>query len=119
MNFWMSYELRRILRENPPYPAHAAESWPANAAPESEKEWSDAVALYKSLLAELATLAESSSEVLAQEVSATYSGHTKYSSSLLAVLWQTVVHNSYHVGQIAMLRRVLGAWPPQGGGDSW
>jgi uncharacterized damage-inducible protein DinB len=35
------------------------------------------------------------------------------------VLWQTLVHNSYHFGQIAMLRRVLGAWPPRGGGDSW
>jgi len=24
-----------------------------------------------------------------------------------------------HVGQIAMVRRVLGVWPPRGGGDSW
>ena len=38
---------------------------------------------------------------------------------LEAVLWQTVAHNSYHTGQIAMLRRMLGAWPPQGGGDTW
>jgi uncharacterized damage-inducible protein DinB len=30
-----------------------------------------------------------------------------------------MVHNSYHVGQIAMLRRMLGAWPPQSGGDTW
>ena len=35
------------------------------------------------------------------------------------MLWQTAVHNSYHVGQIAMIRRALGAWPPQGGGDTW
>lgn len=119
MNFWMDYELRRIRRENPPYPAHAAESWPADASPASENEWNNAVALFNNLLSELAALAESSSEVLAQQVSATYPGHTKCSSSLLAVLWQTLVHNSYHIGQIAMLRRALGVWPPQGGGDSW
>ncbi len=119
MNFWIGYELKRIRRENPAYPAHAAESWPANPAPSSEKEWSNAVALFKNLLVELTSLAESPSEVLAQQVSATYPGHTKYSSSLLAVLWQTLVHNSYHIGQIALLRRALGAWPPRGGGDSW
>jgi uncharacterized damage-inducible protein DinB len=119
MNYWMSYELRRIRGEAPAYPEHAAESWPADVAPASEQEWRNAVTLFKNLLVELTALAESSSEVLAQQVSATYPGHTKYSSSLLAVLWQILVHNSYHIGQVAMLRRALGAWPPQGGGDSW
>jgi hypothetical protein len=119
MNYWMDYELKRVRRENPAYPAHAAESWPAGVAPASKNEWSDAVAHFKNLLAELATLAESSTEVLAQQVGATHPDHTKHSSSLHAVLWQTLVHNSYHVGQIAMLRRALGAWPPHGGGDSW
>jgi len=28
-------------------------------------------------------------------------------------------HVSYHVGQIALLRRMMGAWPPPGGGDTW
>lgn len=28
-------------------------------------------------------------------------------------------HVSYHFGQIALLRRMLGAWPPRGGGDTW
>ena len=119
MNFWMSYELKRIRGEAPAYPEHAAESWPADAAPASEREWRDEVAWFKNLLAEFAALDESSPEVLARQVAATYPGHTKYSSSLLAVLWQVVVHNSYHIGQVAMLRRALGAWPPQGGGDSW
>jgi uncharacterized damage-inducible protein DinB len=119
VNYWMDYELKRIRHENPAYPEHAAESWPANAAPTNEEEWSSAVAHFKHLLAELATLAESSSDILSKQVDATHPDHTKHSSSLLAVLWQTLVHNSYHVGQIAMLRRALGAWPPSRGGDSW
>jgi hypothetical protein len=51
MNYWMDYELKRIRRENPAYPPHAAESWPAGAAPASEQEWSNAVAHFKNLLA--------------------------------------------------------------------
>ena len=28
-------------------------------------------------------------------------------------------HNSYHLGQIVMLRQELGAWPPPRGGNTW
>ena len=48
-----------------------------------------------------------------------HEGDTKLAGTLEAVLWQMVAHNSYHVGQIAMLRRTLGAWPPRKGGDRW
>jgi uncharacterized damage-inducible protein DinB len=119
VNYWMDYELQRIRSENPAYPAHAAESWPANAAPANESEWKKSIAQFKELLEKLATLAQSPPDVLAREVPATHPDHTKHSSSLHAVLWQTLVHNSYHIGQIAQLRRALGAWPPNGGGDSW
>ena len=119
MNFWMDYELKRIRSERPAYPAHASLSWPIDASPSSDSEWQKEVVRFRNLLAELAKLAASSAEVLASEVEATHPDHKKLSSTLSAVLWQTLVHNSYHVGQIATLRRALGAWPPQGGGDSW
>jgi uncharacterized damage-inducible protein DinB len=119
LNYWMEYELLRIRGEKPLYPAHAAESWPFNAAPASEGEWTKAIADFKELLGKLAALAESTPVVLAREVPATHPDHAKHSSTLFAVLWQTLVHNSYHVGQIAILRQALGAWPPKGGGDSW
>jgi uncharacterized damage-inducible protein DinB len=119
MNFWMVYELKRIHGDKPIYPAHASESWPVNTAPPSGEEWRRAVALFRDLLAELAALADSSPNVLAEEVGATHPDHTKRSSTMLAVLWQTLVHNSYHIGQVVTLRQTLGAWPPKGGGDSW
>jgi uncharacterized damage-inducible protein DinB len=34
-------------------------------------------------------------------------------------VWQITAHNSYHAGQIALLRRQAGAWPPERGGDTW
>jgi uncharacterized damage-inducible protein DinB len=119
MNYWMDYELRRIAGKSPKYPDHAAESWPTEAAPRDEQEWKSAVTKFEELLGGLTNLAGSPAQELAREVAATHPDHAKHSSTLLAVLWQTLVHNSYHVGQIAMLRRCLGAWPPRGGGDSW
>ena len=119
MNFWMAYDLKRIRGEKPVYPTHASESWPADAAPPSEEEWRRTIAVFRDLLAELAKLAGSPPDVLSQEVGATHPDHTKRSASLLAVLWQALVHNSYHIGQVVMMRSRLGAWPPKGGGDSW
>jgi uncharacterized damage-inducible protein DinB len=101
------------------HPLHASESWPAEAALANPSKWKSEVSRFRSLLGELAALAESPSEILARPVDGTHPDHAKYSSSLLAVLWQTLVHNSYHVGQIAMLRRALGAWPLAGGRDAW
>jgi uncharacterized damage-inducible protein DinB len=117
--YWMEYELGRIRGDKRAYPAHAAESWPGEAAAANEGEWKKTIAHFKALLAQLAALAESTPDVLAREVPATHPNHERHSSSLAAVLWQTLVHNSYHLGQIAMLRRAMGAWPPKGGGDSW
>lgn len=119
MNYWMDYELRRIGGEKPGYPAHASESWPDHAAPATEDAWRATLGRFRRLLADLASLAESSPEALRRSIEATHPTHEKHAGTLLAVLWQTLVHNSYHVGQIAMLRRALGVWPPSGGGDSW
>ena len=119
INFWMAYELKRIAGQQPPYPVHASESWPTQTQPPSEAAWQRAVALLRELLAELEKLAASPSETLAREVSPTHPSHTKHASSTSAVLWQTLVHNSYHIGQIAMLRRTFAAWPPKTGGDTW
>jgi uncharacterized damage-inducible protein DinB len=119
MNYWMDYELRRIRGDAPAYPQHAAESWLSHAVPFSEAKWEAEVARFSALLSQLASFADSGPEALAREVRATHPDHEKHSASLHAVLWQTLVHNSYHLGQIALLRQALGAWPPPGGGDSW
>jgi uncharacterized damage-inducible protein DinB len=119
MNYWMDYEVRRIRSEAPKYPDHAAQSWPAEAAPGGEQRWKKTISEFREMLGKLAALAEASPEGLARNVEATHPDHAKHASTLRDVLWQTLVHNSYHVGQIAMLRRCLGAWPPRGGGDSW
>jgi uncharacterized damage-inducible protein DinB len=119
MNFWMDYELKRIAGQAPPYPNHAVLSWPSEAAPPGQKHWSDAIATFTALLHNLSALAQSPPDVLAREVEPTHPAHTKMASSVQSVLWQILTHNSYHAGQIALIRRSFGAWPPLAGGDTW
>jgi uncharacterized damage-inducible protein DinB len=119
MNYWMEYELRRIRGERPAYPKHNAESFPAPPAPADVPDWERLKTRLAKYLDEFAALAKSSPQELLREVESTHDGDKKLAGTLEAILWQMVAHNSYHLGQIAMVRRALGAWPPRGGGDSW
>jgi|SRR5271163_426470 len=119
MNYWMDYELRRIRGERPAYPEHAAESFPVAPSPADGAEWDRLRGRFAALLNDFAALAKSSQQELDRVIETVHEGDTKVAGTLEAVLWQMVPHNSYHTGQIAMIRRVLGAWPPRGGGDTW
>jgi uncharacterized damage-inducible protein DinB len=119
INYWMEYELRRIRGLRPVYPEHSSESFPTAPSPADAEEWDRLRARLAHLLGEFAELAKSSPPELRSEIESVHEGDKNVASTLEAVLWQMVAHTSYHVGQIAMVRRALGAWPPRGGGDSW
>jgi uncharacterized damage-inducible protein DinB len=119
MNYWMDYELRRIRGDAPVYPEHASGSWPSETAPASDAAWLAEVARSRDLIARLAGLARSDPSALSREVPTFHAQQTQLTRTIGAVLWQTMAHNSYHVGQIAMMRRCLGSWPPAAGGDTW
>jgi len=117
LNFWMDYERRKIDSEKVTYPAHASLSWPSSGKPPDESEWRTTVERFSELLGHLESLSGSSAVVLQREVAADQPG--KPPSSVEARLLQTLAHNSYHIGQIVLLRRAMNAWPPPRGGDSW
>jgi uncharacterized damage-inducible protein DinB len=117
LNFWMDYERRKIDGENVSYPEHASLSWPSNEKPASASEWSETIGRFAKLIAQLERLSSASSDVLQQQVAPDQAG--KAPSTAEARLLQTLAHNSYHVGQIVLLRRAMDIWPPPGGGDTW
>ena len=119
MNYWMHYELQRIKGAAPAYPEHASGSWLPNAATPDEAAWNEAIAHFRELIDASICLAQSDPASLAREVAPAHAQQSQHASSVHAILWQLVAHNSYHTGQIATLRRCLGAWPPRAGGDSW
>jgi uncharacterized damage-inducible protein DinB len=119
MNYWMDHELRRIRGGRPAYPEHNSESFPPPRSPIDAQDWDRLRNQLVGLLGDFSALAQSSPEELQRQIETVHDGDKKVAGTLEAVLWQMVAHNSYHVGQIAMLRRALGAWPPRGGGDTW
>lgn len=115
MNYWMSYELRRIRGEKPHYPQHNAESFPSAAT----QDWDRLKRDLAGLLSEFTKLAQSPQAELDRQIETIHEGDKKVAGTLEAVLCQIIAHNSYHTGQIATLRRALNVWPPEAGGDTW
>lgn len=119
LNYWMNYDLRRMRGEKPKYPDHNAESFPAAPSPADAAEWDRLRRDFARFLAEHALLAELLPEELSRKIEPMHQKHSEIAGTVEAMLWQTAVHNSYHVGQIAMMRQMLGMWAPMGGGDTW
>jgi uncharacterized damage-inducible protein DinB len=115
MNYWMDYELRRVRGEKPPHPDHNSASFPSPGAAFSSEDWNSLRTSFARLLADFAELAKSSEENMQRQVESLHERDKQIASTLEASLWQVVVHNSYHVGQVVMLRQALNAWPPRGG----
>jgi uncharacterized damage-inducible protein DinB len=119
MNYWMEYELRRIRGGRPLYPEHNSETFPPAPSPVDAGDWDRLRKQFALLLGKFNELAKSSRQELDRQIESVHEGDKKVAGNLEAVLWQMVAHNSYHVGQIALIRRALGAWPPRAGGDTW
>ena len=81
--------------------------WPAEPEPPSPQAWDGSVRQIEDDLRALERLAVDPSVDLLKPI-AHGSGQT-----ILRELLLVIDHNSYHVGQIVALRRVLGAWPPR------
>ena len=119
MSYWMEYDLGKIAGENPVCPDRAIESWPSHPDPVTEAGWQKTVKKFVALLVRMATLSESDQETLEKTVENVGPTNSPRTSNIHRMLWQVAVHNSYHVGQIALLRRQLDTWPPRRGGDTW
>jgi uncharacterized damage-inducible protein DinB len=117
MNYWMDYELRRIRGQRPRHPEHNSESFPPELL--DPKQWQNLQIEFAALLAEMVAMGKSSRQELDRQLESIHAGDLQVADTLEASLWQMVAHNSYHTGQIALIRRVLGAWPPRRGGDTW
>ena len=120
INYWMDYELRRIRGRGRFIRSTAAESFPAAPSPADARGMGSAAgARSRSCWVSSRRWRNRLAPELQREIESVHEGDKKVAGTLEAVLWQMVAHTSYHVGQIAMVRRALGAWPPRGGGDSW
>jgi len=116
--YWMDYEAKRIAGGAPLYPEHAEASWPGTPAPKDESEWMAAVQWFRRGIEGLLAIADLPVNEAARPVARTHESSNQ-GDNVRDIVWQTLVHNSYHVGQIVLLRQALGAWPPPQGRDTW
>jgi DinB superfamily len=79
--------------------------WPADVAPPTDGAWGESVAAFRRDRDSLKALAVDSATNLFAPIPHG-SGQT-YLRELVLV----ADHNAYHVGQLVLLRRLLGAWP--------
>jgi hypothetical protein len=93
---------------NPEYrePHWPDDYWPRASAPPDEQAWDESVATYLRDRTELARLAEDPAVDLFARIP--HGTGQTYLRELLLV----ADHNAYHVGELVLLRRLLGAWPP-------
>ena len=105
--FWQHYNLEAIRGASPVHPADNDATWPESVP---EEQWQPMVSDFLSDLDEMIGLTEDD-DGLSRTVreDETVGDRIRY----------TAVHNAYHFGQITLLRRMQGFWPPEGGENTY
>jgi hypothetical protein len=99
---WDILEFSRDRRHvSPPWPGGY---WPADASPPSEAAWRKSVAAWRSDLQAMVTLVKSRGTDLYARIP-WGEGQTILREALLVA-----DHNAYHLGELVVVRRLLGAW---------
>jgi len=78
--------------------------WPDGDAPQNAKQWNDTIKQFKADLKEMIRMVKDNKVDLLAPIPGGQ-GQTVFREAMLVA-----DHNSYHIGQIVMLRRVLGVW---------
>ena len=79
--------------------------WPAEPEPPSDAAWEDSLAGYREDRNRFIALAKDTSLDLHQKIQ--HGTGQTYLREILLV----ADHNAYHIGQIVLVRRLLGSWP--------
>lgn len=108
MSYWQDWVVQWLDGDEPEVPEHASGGWPGSTTLAGPQDWQQAVAHFKKGLGELMDRSRGAALLVARG-----------DKSPLEILESIALHNSYHVGQVVLLRRMLDAWPPPSGGVTW
>ena len=108
LRYWQNWVVKWLDGGNPKVPRHASGGWPGSLSPASAQAWQRAVRDFRRGLDRLARQSREA------DLLTTHGKHSR-----LGMLQAIASHNSYHAGQVVLLRQVLGKWPPPSGGVTW
>lgn len=111
MAFWQEWFCRRCEGEAEPMPAPAARGWPA-VAPGS---WAAVHDRFVAGLAMVAAMSDRGDQAVTPAIE--FPPLARY--TVRDAIVHVAQHNSHHLGQIVLLRQLMGAWPPPSGRWTW
>ena len=114
MDFWQSWFCRRCTGEGEPPPAKAALGWPA-VRPGS---WPEVQAKFLAGLERAANL-EKDERTAEKRITPAIEHPPLAEYTVGDALVHMANHNAYHLGQVVLLRQLMGLWPPPAGGYTW
>jgi len=113
--FWQQWFFRRCQGVAEPMVQHAADGWPAVAA----GTWPAVLESYLAGLTRLTEWAEAAGERLEQPLAPAIEFPPLAEYTVRDALGHVANHNAHHLGQVILLRQLLGAWPPPAGSWTW
>jgi uncharacterized damage-inducible protein DinB len=112
MNYWQDIFLKDVYKTGYTKPEHASNGWTADESPRDENELKESIEKFLKGIEEAKQFVKNVDDD---------SRTIKQGDNLdvYDVLHSLASHNSYHLGQVVMLRHLFGAWPPPSGGMTW
>jgi len=110
--FWQDWFFDRCSGEPAPMAGSAAEGWPAV----SPGSWNEVRSRFLARLNQLAELADTD---INRPLSPPIEFPPLASYTVGEALIHVATHNAHHLGQVIVLRQMLGSWPPPAGSWTW
>lgn len=114
MDFWQRWFIARIEGTDAPMVASAADGWPVV----SSGDWPAIQQRFLEGLERAAALGDDATrleEPLAPAIDFPPLAHYTRRDALIHVAG----HNAHHLGQVVLLRQIMGLWPPPAGSWTW
>ena len=115
LSFWQEWFLRRCQGIAEPPVARAAEGWPAV----TPGTWPDIQQRFVDRLSELTAWGEAAGGELDAPIAPAIEFPPLAQYTRRDALVHVATHNAHHLGQVILLRQMLGAWPPPAGSWTW
>jgi uncharacterized damage-inducible protein DinB len=112
LDFWQSWFCRRCEGVDEPPARSAAEGWPAVA----RGSWPDVREKFRSGLERIAVIGDGGGD---RPISPAIQFPPLAQYTVRDALIHVASHNAHHVGQIILLRQIMGRWPPPSGSFTW
>lgn len=113
--YWQDFFNRIALEGFTGAPAHAAEGWP----PCEAEEWPALRDRFLAVVAQSRQIARKCSgldqKLLPEGLEIPFLNHDTRGTGVL----HGAIHSAHHLGQIVLLRQIMGLWPPPAGPLTW